>query len=316
MSYCRTLILGAFGQDGRLLTEILKRQPLDEKILVGRTAPNGESIQGSNCRTFFGDLSDSRFLMTILKRVNPDHIYFLGGVSVNDNSISQTLHRSNYVDPVNVLLGWASNNQRCRVCIASSVLIYGANPSGKIVESSALNPESSYAEARATIFEIVSSASLPNVVLPVFSNHESHIRTSKHFFGQILYCLSKNTLYDNKNDLEQVRDWGYAKEYMEILPQIMHQKFGGPLIVSTSTAYSCATIISWFAEVCPDFQISDATQKKVLKSTAERHDISQFEYSNDLLVSVINRRVQYHGKNLVNVLVNNALPQVRRKEMV
>ena len=298
------LILGAWGQDGLMIQKVLGQRLSSHMVLVVKNGSGPSDFKPCCNKVYRGDLSDSDFLLKVLREVQPDRIFFFAGISRDDDSLGFVAHKKNYLDPAMTLLEWGASSS-VKICIASSVLVFGLKPEGKVTIDSILNPQSYYSEVRAALLEEVSAINPPNVLLPIFSNHESVYRSTNHFFGRLLDSVSNKTIYRNDGILSEQRDWGHAGEYMFYLSRLMDERICGPVIFSTAKSLTCAHIIYSFFKHCPKFYLDHHLLRKVEDVILNNKNISQFVYDNSRLVDLIGHEPKYYGDSLVRCLIKD-----------
>lgn len=298
------LILGAWGQDGLMIQKVLGRRLSNQMVLVVKDGSGPRECQSGCQKVYYGDLSNSDFLIKVLREVQPDRIFFFAGISRDDDSVDFLTHKKNYLTPAMTLLEWGASSS-VKICIASSVLVFGQKPEGRITVNSTLKPQSYYSEVRATLLKEVNTINSPNVLLPIFSNHESVYRSTHHFFGRLLDSVSNKTVYRNDGSLVEQRDWGHAGEYMFYLSRLMDEGISGPVIFSTAKTLTCAHVIWSFFKNCPKFFPDHHLLRKVEDVILNNRNVPQFVYDNSGLVNLIGHEPKYYGDSLVRCLIKD-----------
>lgn len=298
------LILGAWGQDGLMIQKVLGQRLSSHMVLVVKNGFVPSNFKPCCNKIYRGDLSDSNFLLKVLREVQPDRIFFFAGISRDDDSLGFESHKKNYLNPAMTLLEWGASSS-VKICIASSVLVFGLKPEGRITIDSMLNPQSYYSEVRAALLEEVNAINLPNILLPIFSNHESVYRATHHFFGRLLDCLSNKKIYRNDGSLTEQRDWGHAGEFMFYLSRLMDKEVSGPVIFSTGKTLTCAHIIWSFFKNCSTFYPDHHLLSKVEYVLSDYRNMSQFVYDNRQLVNLVGSEPRYYGDSLVRRLITD-----------
>ncbi|MEM1069085.1 MAG: GDP-mannose 4,6-dehydratase [Planctomycetota bacterium] len=252
------LITGITGQDGSYLAELLLGKGYHVHGVIRRSSTFSTSRidhlyrdrhEDSNLRLHYGDLTDGQALTNLVLTIQPDEIYNLG---------AQSHVRVSYDQPVYTLqtigVGTLNVLEAARQLMPSkSVRVYQASSSemyGKVLEtpqreSTPFNPQSPYACAKAYAhFQTVNYRRGYNLFASngILFNHESERRgetfvTRKitRAAGRIKAGLQKKLYLGN---LDAKRDWGYAREYVEGMWQILQHDQPDDFVLATGRTAS------------------------------------------------------------------------------
>jgi GDPmannose 4,6-dehydratase len=229
----RALITGITGQDGSYLTELLLRKGYEVHGLIRRASTfNTARIDhlyvdphDSEARLFlhYGDLSDGARLVTLLTEVRPDEVYNLAAQSHVRVSFDEPEHTADTTGTgtVRMLEAVRMSGIDTRFYQASSSELYGSTPPPQS-EETPFQPRSPYGAAKLYSYWITRSyreAYGMFAVNGILFNHESPRRGETFVTRKITRAAAaikagrQDFLYIG--NLDAVRDWGYAAEYVE-----------------------------------------------------------------------------------------------------
>lgn len=229
----KALITGITGQDGSYLAEFLLNKGYEVHGLIRRASNSNTGridhiLDNENLVLHEGDLSDSSGLIRVIGRVKPDEIYNLAAQSHVQISFDVPEY-SGDVDALGVLRVL----EAVRICgLAKTTRIYQASTSelfGKVEEipqkeTTPFHPYSPYAVAKQYGFWITKEyreAYGMFAVNGILFNHESERRGENFVTRKI--TLAAGRIVEGLQDvlelgnLSSLRDWGYAKDYVECM---------------------------------------------------------------------------------------------------
>ncbi len=229
----RALITGITGQDGSYLAELLLSKGYEVHGLIRRASTFNTSRidhlyvdpHSSDARLFlhYGDLSDGVRLTTLLADLSPDEVYNLAAQSHVRVSFDEPEHTADTTGTgtVRMLEAVRISGIKTRFYQASSSEMFGATPPPQN-ESSLFAPRSPYAAAKVYSYWITRNyreAYGTFAVNGILFNHESPRRGGTFVTRKITRAAAaikagkQDYLY--LGNLEAIRDWGYAPEYVE-----------------------------------------------------------------------------------------------------
>ena len=248
----KALITGITGQDGSYLAELLLEKEYQVHGIVRRASvSNTARIDHMKDRITLhdGDLSDSSGLIRIIGRIRPDEIYNLAAQSHVQVSFDVPEY-SGDVDALGVL----RILEAVRICgLTESTKVYQASTSelyGKVEESpqretTPFHPYSPYAIAKQYGFWMVKEyreAYGMFAVNGILFNHESERRGENFVTRKITLAAGRiaEGLQDHLElgNLDSLRDWGYAKDYVECMWLIMQQEKPEDFVIATGVQHS------------------------------------------------------------------------------
>jgi GDPmannose 4,6-dehydratase len=256
MTVRRALITGITGQDGSYLAELLLEKGYEVHGVIRRSSSfNTDRIDhiyqdpqesGRRLILHHGDLNDASSLNRILRVVNPEEIYNLGAQSHVKVSFDVPEYTAE-IDAVGVLRLLECIREvdlRPRIYQASSSEIFGATPPPQN-EQTPFHPRSPYAVSKLFAYwAIVNYREAYGLfgVNGILFNHESPRRgetfvTRKvtRAAGRIRHGLQDRLYVGN---LDAVRDWGYARDYVEAMWLMLQQDTPDDYVIATGVAHS------------------------------------------------------------------------------
>lgn len=260
------LITGVTGQDGSYLAELLLEKGYEVHGISRRSSvPNTARIDHLlTLRNFFlheGDLADSSSVLKLVASVEPDEIYNLAAQSHVGVSFEMPEYTSE-IDAIGVLrileavrtLG-ALND--CRVYQASTSELFGKVEEVPQNEETPFHPFSPYAVAKQYGFWMIKEYREAYGMFAsngILFNHESERRgrefvTRKITLGAArIACGLQDAL--ELGNLDSLRDWGYAKDYVECMWRILQHSEPDDFVIATGVQHSVREFTEWaFANV-------------------------------------------------------------------
>jgi GDPmannose 4,6-dehydratase len=229
----RALITGITGQDGSYMAELLLGKGYEVHGLIRRASTFNTSRidhlyvdpHTPDARLFlhYGDLSDAARLVTLLADINPNEVYNIAAQSHVRVSFDEPEHTADTTGTgtIRMLEAVRLSGIKTRFYQASSSELYGAAPPPQS-EDTAFYPRSPYAAAKLYSFWITKNyreAYGMFAVNGILFNHESPRRGETFVTRKITRAVAaikagrQDYLY--MGNLDAVRDWGYAPEYVE-----------------------------------------------------------------------------------------------------
>lgn len=248
----KALITGITGQDGSYLAEFLLEKGYEVHGIVRRSSfPNTGKIDHiiDKIRLYDGDLSDSSSIIRIVNEVNPDEIYNLAAQSHVGTSFDAAEYTGD-VDAIGVLrileavrmLGLA---QKTRIYQASTSELYGKVEECPQSETTPFHPYSPYAVAKQYGFWMIKEYREAYDMFAcngILFNHESERRGENFVTRKITRAAGRIAcgLQDHLElgNLDSLRDWGYAKDYVECMWLILQQDTPDDFVIATGVQHT------------------------------------------------------------------------------
>jgi GDPmannose 4,6-dehydratase len=252
----KALITGITGQDGSYLAELLLDKGYEVHGIVRRSSQFNTSridhlYQDSHdpsARLFlhYGDLTDGTRLVTLLAKIQPDEVYNLAAQSHVRVSFDEPEFTglTTGVGSTRLLEAIRMIGLQCRYYQASSSEMFGATPPPQN-EETPFWPRSPYGAAKVYAYWMTRNyreAYGMFAVNGILFNHESPRRGETFVTRKISLAVAnivagkQDALY--MGNLDAVRDWGYAKEYVDAMWRMLQHDEPLDYVVATGTAYT------------------------------------------------------------------------------
>jgi GDPmannose 4,6-dehydratase len=267
----KALITGITGQDGTYLAELLLEKGYEVHGIKRRSSlfntqridhlyedPHEENVR---FKLHYGDLSDSTNIIRIICEVQPDEIYNLGAMSHVRVSFDEPEYTAQ-VDGIGTLrileaVRLLGLTQKTRVYQASTSELYGGVQGHAQSEMTPFYPRSPYAVAKLYGYWItVNYREAYNMYAcnGILFNHESPLRGETFVTRKITRAVARIGLgLQDKvylGNLDSLRDWGHAKDYVEAMWLILQQEKPEDFVIATGITTKIRDFIRMaFAEV-------------------------------------------------------------------
>ena len=289
------LISGITGQDGSFLAEFLLEKGYEVHGLLRRSSTfNTERIEHLYLDEWvrdmhkkrlvnlhYADMTDSSSLIRIIKEIKPDEIYNLAAQSHVKVSFDVPEYTAE-VDAVGCLrlleaVRILDLTKKCRIYQASTSELFGKVQEVPQNEKTPFYPRSPYGVAKQYGFWIVKNyreAYGMYAVNGILFNHESERRGENFVTRKITLAASRiaaglqDCLY--LGNLDALRDWGYAKDYIECMWLMLQQDEPEDFVIATGENHSVREFVSLafhYAGIEIEWQGSGLDEKGVEKNT-------------------------------------------------
>ena len=248
------LITGITGQDGSYLAEFLLDKGYEVHGTIRRSSVDFREriahLEGKpHFHLHYADLGDSMSILGVIGKVKPTEIYNLAAQSHVQVSFDSPEFTAD-VDAVGVLRVLEAVRQlgltdRCRIYQASTSELYGKVEEVPQNENTPFHPYSPYAVAKQYGFWIVKEyreAYDMYCCSGILFNHESERRGETFVTRKITLAAAR--IKQGKQDklylgnLGSLRDWGYAKDYVECMWLILQQEKPEDFVIATGVQHS------------------------------------------------------------------------------
>ncbi len=250
----KALITGITGQDGSYLAEFLIEKGYDvhgvtRRASISNTARIDHLIADNLITLHDGDLSDSSSLMRIIALVQPDEIYNLAAQSHVQVSFDVPEY-SGDIDALGCLrileaVRILGMTKKTKIYQASTSELYGKVEEIPQNENTHFHPYSPYAVAKQYGFWITKEYREAYGVFAVngiLFNHESERRGENFVTRKITLAAGRIAEglqdYLELGNLDSLRDWGYAKDYVECMWLIMQQDKPEDFVIATGVQHT------------------------------------------------------------------------------
>ena len=248
------LITGITGQDGSYLAEFLLEKGYEVHGTIRRSSVDFREriahLEGKpNFHLHYADLGDSMSILGVIGKVRPDEIYNLAAQSHVQVSFDSPEFTAD-VDAVGVLrvleaVRQLGLSETCRIYQASTSELYGKVEEVPQNEKTPFHPYSPYAVAKQYGFWIVKEyreAYNMFCCSGILFNHESERRGETFVTRKITLAAAR--IAQGKQDclylgnLDSLRDWGYAKDYVECMWLILQHDTPEDFVIATGVQHT------------------------------------------------------------------------------
>ena len=252
----RAIVTGITGQDGSYLAELLLRKGYEVHGLIRRSSTfntdridhiyQDPHVPHPDLFLHYSDLADGSRLVTLLNEIQPDEVYNLAAQSHVRVSFDEPEYTGDItgLGTIRLLEAIRAIGLETRFYQASSSEMFGATPPPQN-ESTPFYPRSPYGVAKVYSYWITKNYREAYGVFAsngILFNHESPRRGDTFVTRKITRAVARikagvqNELF--MGNLESVRDWGYAPEYVEAMWRMLQADEPDDFVVATNTAYT------------------------------------------------------------------------------
>jgi GDPmannose 4,6-dehydratase len=257
------LITGITGQDGSYLAELLLSKGYEVHGIIRRSSSFNtgrlndiyEDPHVDNRKMFlhYGDLQDSTSLANLIRELKPTEIYNLGAQSHVKVSFEIPEYTADITGTgtIRILEALRASGVNSKFYQASSSELYGSTPPPQN-ELTPFHPRSPYGAAK--IFSYWATVNYREAYEMhasngILFNHESPRRGATFVTRKISRAVARIAAGIEKEvylgNLDSVRDWGYAKEFVEAMWMMLQQPKGDDFVIATGESAT----VRQFAEV-------------------------------------------------------------------
>ena len=342
------LITGVTGQDGSYLAEFLLKKNylvhgIKRKSSSFNTSRIDHLIENPKLKSKFflhyGDLTSTDSLFKIISLIKPDEIYNLGAQSHVGVSFENPVYTSEVtgIGSLRILEVIRSLNLKKKIKFyqATSSELFGEKKGKNIFnEKSELNPKSPYGAAKLFahhITKIYRESYNIYATSGMLFNHESPRRGETFVTRKITMFFAKKVKGSNEilklGNIYAKRDWGHAKDYVEMQWRIMQQKKPDDYVIATGHTY---TVKQFIEEVCKILKIKllwigkgmnerayelNGKKKKLLIQVDKKYfrplDINYLKGDSTKAKKLLNYRPKYNFKMLVKEMLVSDIKSIK-----
>lgn len=250
----KALITGITGQDGSYLSEFLLEKGYEVHGIIRRSSVDFRErichLEGKpHFHLHYADLGDSMSIVKVVDKVRPDEIYNLAAQSHVQVSFDSPEYTAN-VDATGVLrvleaVRACHMEESCRIYQASTSELYGKVEAIPQDENTPFHPYSPYAVAKLYGFWIVKEyreAYNMFCCSGILFNHESE-RRGETFVTRKITLAAARIAQGHQDclflgNLDSLRDWGYAKDYVECMWLMLQKETPDDFVIATGVQHS------------------------------------------------------------------------------
>lgn len=266
----KALITGITGQDGSYLAEFLLEKGYEVHGIIRRSSSfntsridhiyNKPQSSGNMLKLHYGDLTDSTNLTRIISGIRPDEIYNLAAQSHVAVSFENPEYTAD-VDALGVLrileaIRISGLTETTRFYQASTSELYGLVQETPQTEKTPFHPRSPYGVAKMYAYWIVVNYREAYNMFAcngILFNHESPRRGETFVTRKITKGLADIALGLDDclylGNLDALRDWGHAKDYIEMQWMMLQQANAKDYVIATGLQHSVRQFVTWSAQV-------------------------------------------------------------------
>ena len=284
----KALITGVTGQDGSYLAEFLLEKGYEVYGMIRRSSVDFREriahLEGTpHFHLKFGDLGDSISLVKLIGEIRPDEIYNLAAQSHVQVSFDVPEYTADVVATgvLRVLeaVRVCGLEKTCRIYQASTSELYGKVEEVPQKETTPFHPYSPYAVAKQYGYWIVKEYREAYDMFccsGILFNHESERRGETFVTRKITLAAAR--IAQGKQDklylgnLDSLRDWGYAKDYVECMWLILQHDKPEDFVIATGVQHSVrefATLAFHHAGIEVEWQGSGMDEKGINKANGK-----------------------------------------------
>ena len=342
----KALITGITGQDGSYLADfLLKKNYIVHGIKRKSSSFNTERIdhiienKKFNKKFFlhYGDLTDSDSIFKIINQVKPDEIYNLGAQSHVGVSFENPIYTAEVsgLGCLRILEIIRFLKLKTKFYQATTSELFGEKGrQTKFNEKSSLNPKSPYGVAKLFshhITKVYRDSYNIYAASGILFNHESPRRGETFVTRKITMFLAK--FVNGKKGILKLgniyakRDWGHAKDYVEMQWKILQQKKPDDYVISTDNTFSVKEFINLACKILKikiiwrgkgfneKAYINNVNKKNLFISVDKKYfrplDINYLRGDYSKARRILKYRPKYNFKDLVEEMLNSDLKKYK-----
>lgn len=324
----KALITGITGQDGSYLAELLLGKGYEVHGIIRRSSNfNTQRIDhlykdphasDNKLHLHFGDLTDGVLLNNLIREIEPGEIYNLGAQShvMVSFSVPEYTAQVDAVGTIRMLEAIRSSKLECKYYQASTSELFGSTPPPQS-EKSLFQPRSPYAAAKLYGYWVTRNyreAYGIHATNGILFNHESPRRGETFVTRKITRAVARIKLGRQEKlylgNLDAIRDWGYAPEYVESMWQMMQQEKPDDYVVATGVGATVKDFVDRaFQRVDLDWKKFVVIDTRYQRPTEVEALIGDASYAQQKL----GWKASTHWDGLADLMVDADLEFERRK---
>lgn len=324
----RALITGVTGQDGSYLAELLLEKGYEVHGVIRRSSTfNTSRIEhlykdphetDNSFHLHYGDITDGVGISNLVREVEPHEIYNLAAQSHVKVSFEMPdfTAQVDAVGTIRLLEAIRAAKIDTKFYQASTSELYGSTPPPQ-AEHSAFAPQSPYAAAKLYSYWVVRNyrdAYGLHATNGILFNHESPRRGETFVTRKITMAAARIKLgLQSKlylGNLEAVRDWGFAPEYVESMWRMLQQEKSGDYVIATGTGATvrdfCEASFSALDLNYKDFVVTEDRYTRPTEVHALIGDASKAE-------AILDWKAKVQWRELANIMVRSDWEKVSNR---
>ena len=262
----KALITGITGQDGSYLTELLLEKGYEVHGIIRRASNfntqridhliENPEIYDHKLFLHYGDMTDGSRLVTLIAKLAPDEVYNLAAQSHVRVSFDEPEYTGDTVGlgTTRLLEAIRITGVGSKFYQASSSEMFGATPPPQN-EETPFYPRSPYGSAKLYSYWMTRNYREAYGIFAcngILFNHDSERRGETFVTKKIAVAAARIALGKQKElvlgNLDAVRDWGYAPEYVEGMWRMLQHSTPDDYVLATNTGYSVRDFLKFSFE--------------------------------------------------------------------
>jgi GDPmannose 4,6-dehydratase len=315
----RALITGITGQDGSYLAEFLLEKGYEVHGIIRRSSSFNTAriehlykdphVTDSKLFLHYGDITDGVGISNLIRELEPNEIYNLAAQSHVKVSFEMPdfTAQVDALGTIRMLEAIRSAKIETKFYQASTSELFGSTPPPQN-EDSRFAPRSPYAAAKLYAYWIARNyrdAYGIHATNGILFNHESPRRGETFVTRKITMAAARIKLGLQEKlylgNLDAVRDWGYAKEYVESMWLMLQQEIPDDYVVATGEG---ATVRDFcevaFSEIGLDYKKYVETEHRYIRPT----EVDALIGDPTKAQNILGWRAKTHWKELAKLMVN------------
>jgi len=314
----KAFITGVTGQDGYYLSKLLLEKNYEVHGIIRRSSLINTSridpliseySESNQFNLHYSDLLDSASLSSLLNKIEPDEVYNLAAQSHVAVSFKTPVFstQTSTLGVLSLLEPLRNFNKKVKFYQASSSEMFGGSETTVLNEDSLFDPKSPYAAGKVfahNLNKLYRDSYNMFCVNGILFNHESPYRgetfvTRKisRAVGRIKLGLQKKLTLGN---LEAMRDWGYAGDYVEGMWRMMQHDTPDDWVLATGKAYKVSDFAkSAFESADLNWETYITTSKRYQRPNEVHHLLGDSSKARD----VLNWEPKVNFESLVKLMV-------------
>jgi GDPmannose 4,6-dehydratase len=301
----KAFVTGVTGQDGSYLAEFLLDKNYEVHAILRRssvfttTRLKDSTLNHKNFFGYHGDLADSSNLNRLLRKINPHEVYNLGAQSHVKVSfeVPEYTAEVDAIGTIRLLDAIKDNGINTRFYQAStSELFGGLKETIPQNENTPFHPKSPYGVAKLYAYWITKNYRESYGIFAsngILFNHESPRRGETFVTKKITKAVAKIKKGDQEKivlgNLDAVRDWGYAKDYVEAMWLMLQQENPDDYVIASGTSSTVREFveksfayvginIKWVGKGINEIGINDQNGKTIIEISENYYRPSEVDY--------------------------------------
>lgn len=332
----KALITGITGQDGYFLSQLLLSKGYEVHGLLRRNSSMKkgtfdllpEKIQ-KQITLHYGDITDTNFISNLIQTLKPDEIYHLASQSFVSYSFENTssTYFTNIEGTLNICNGIKLTSPNTKMYFSASSEMFGQPLKTPQNEDTPFIPKNPYAISKLANYwttKTYRNAYKLFMSNGILFNHESEVRGAEFVTRKISLAIAKIYYGSTQplilGNLNAIKDWGYAKDYIEGMYKINQYDIPDDFVLGTGKSHTVKDFINiafkiinipinWIGQGINEVGISNEGKTLVKVSKEFYRPLESDNYCADYkkAYTKLNWKPTIEFEELVNIMITNDL---------